>query len=183
MGALVPQDSVLLAIDVQNGFVCGRSFPRLRAGFGPTLARVNKATGRWLAGGGAVVATRFVNTTDSPLSTILGWKSMDLPRHQQRVACPRPRGPAWVRAGGDGCIWLMCWSGSLAVACSLVCDRRGRLVGCWCLGRISTSPSPRCSPVPRPLRKSASSTRTFTPRSVTLPCLAPCPPRQPAAPT
>lgn len=66
----VPHDSVLVVIDVQNGFVNDRS-----AHVVPAVAAV---VDRWTAAGGSVIFTRFYNAAGSPYETIIGWTKLRL---------------------------------------------------------------------------------------------------------
>ncbi|MGH3996055.1 MAG: cysteine hydrolase family protein, partial [Pseudonocardiaceae bacterium] len=63
-----PSDSVLIVVDVQNGFVSSRS-----AHIVPAVADLVE---RWSAAGLPYVMTRFHNSTGSPFETLIQWTRM-----------------------------------------------------------------------------------------------------------
>jgi nicotinamidase-related amidase len=60
--------SVLVVVDVQNGFITEHSRPVV-----PVIADLVR---RWEAVGGDVVFTRYLNYPDSPFERLIGWTKM-----------------------------------------------------------------------------------------------------------
>ncbi|SDP94124.1 isochorismatase family cysteine hydrolase [Lentzea jiangxiensis] len=60
--------SVLVVVDVQNGFVSSKS--------APIVPHVTDVVRRWEQAGGATVFTRFVNHPGSPYERLINWSRM-----------------------------------------------------------------------------------------------------------
>ena len=63
--------SVLVVVDVQNGFVSSKS--------APIVTRVADVVRRWEEFGGATLFTRFVNYPESPYERLIHWSRMQEP--------------------------------------------------------------------------------------------------------
>jgi nicotinamidase-related amidase len=67
-GDLVTEKSVLVVVDVQNGFI--------REGSAHVVPKIVDLVERWQAAGGDVVFTRYLNYAGSPFERLIGWSEL-----------------------------------------------------------------------------------------------------------